>query len=68
LGGNASPTLLLLVAAGRFRSIGCHLRRIAVPGEIIAASQEYESKASAEKGIEAIKTPAPGATVEDRTG
>ena len=34
-------------------------------GEIIAASQGYEAKASAEKGIEAIKKHAPGAKVED---
>jgi uncharacterized protein YegP (UPF0339 family) len=37
-------------------------------GEIIAASQGYETKANAEKGIEAIKTHAPGATVVDLTG
>jgi uncharacterized protein len=30
-------------------------------GEIIAASQGYETKASAEKGIEAIKAHAAGA-------
>jgi uncharacterized protein len=36
-------------------------------GEIIAASQGYESKANAEKGIEAIKTHASSATVEDHT-
>ena len=33
-------------------------------GEIIAASQGYETKASAEKGIEAIKAHAPNAKVE----
>ena len=37
-------------------------------GEIMAAIQGYESKANAEMGIEAIKTRAPGATVEDCTG
>jgi len=37
-------------------------------GEIIAASEAYETKASAQKGIEAIKTHAPGAKVEDHTG
>ena len=37
--------------AGKFRF---HLK--APNGEIIAASQGYETKASAEKGIEAIKT------------
>ena len=37
-------------------------------GEIIAASQGYETKASAEKGIEAIRTHAPHATVVDETG
>jgi hypothetical protein len=50
-------------AAGKFRF---HLK--APNGEIIAASQGYETKASAEKGIEAIKTHAPGAKVEDHTG
>jgi uncharacterized protein YegP (UPF0339 family) len=48
--------------AGKFRF---HLK--APNGEIIAASQGYESKASAEKGIEAIKTHASGATVEDHS-
>ncbi len=42
--------------AGKFRF---HLK--APNGEIIAASQGYESKANAEKGIEAIKTHAPKA-------
>lgn len=37
-------------------------------GEIVTASQGYETKANAEKGIEAIKTHAPRATVEDHTG
>jgi uncharacterized protein YegP (UPF0339 family) len=40
--------------AGKFRF---HLK--APNGEIIAASQGYESKANAEKGIEAVKTHAP---------
>jgi uncharacterized protein len=47
--------------AGKFRF---HLK--APNGEIIAASQGYETKANAEKGIEAIKTHAPGANVEDQ--
>jgi uncharacterized protein YegP (UPF0339 family) len=37
-------------------------------GEIIAASQGYETKANAHKGIDAIKTHAPGAKVEDHSG
>jgi uncharacterized protein len=49
--------------AGKFRF---HLK--APNGEIIAASQGYETKANAEKGIEAIKTHASGATVVDNTG
>jgi uncharacterized protein YegP (UPF0339 family) len=49
--------------AGKF---GFHLK--APNGEIIAASQGYETKASAEKGIEAVKTHAPGAAVEDHSG
>lgn len=48
--------------AGKFRF---HLK--APNGEIIAASQGYETKASAEKGIEAIKTHAANAKVEDHT-
>jgi uncharacterized protein len=48
--------------AGEFRF---HLT--APNGEIIAASQGYGAKASAEKGIEAIKKHAPGAKVEDHT-
>jgi uncharacterized protein len=49
-------------APGKYRF---HLK--APNGEIIAASQGYESKANAEKGIEAIKTHAPGAKVEDHS-
>ena len=49
--------------AGKFRF---HLK--APNGEIIAAGQGYETKANAEKGIEAIKTQASGATVVDNTG
>jgi uncharacterized protein YegP (UPF0339 family) len=48
--------------AGKFRF---HLK--APNGEIIAASQGYETRASAEKGIEAIKTHAPNAKVEDQS-
>ena len=48
--------------AGKFRF---HLK--APNGEIIAASQGYETKTSAEKGIDAIKTHAPGAKVEDHS-
>jgi uncharacterized protein YegP (UPF0339 family) len=48
--------------AGEFRF---HLK--APNGEIIAASQGYETKASVEKGIQAIKTHAPNAKVEDQS-
>ena len=50
--------------AGKFRF---HLK--APDGEIIAARQGYETKANAEKGIEAIKTHAwrSRPKVEDRT-
>ena len=47
---------------GKFRF---HLK--APNGEIIATSQGYESKASAEKGIAAIKAHAPDAKVEDHS-
>ena len=46
--------------AGKYRF---HLR--AANGEIIAVSQGYETRASAEKGIESVKTNAPDAKVED---
>ena len=49
-------------SAGKFRF---HLK--APNGEIIATSQGYESKANAEKGIEAIKTHAPSTSVQDHT-
>ena len=49
--------------AGKFRF---HLK--APNGEIIAASQGYETKASAHIGIDAIKKHAPNAKVEDLTG
>jgi uncharacterized protein YegP (UPF0339 family) len=49
--------------AGKFRF---HLK--APNGEIIAASQAYETKASAEKGVQAIKAHAGDAKVEDHTG
>lgn len=48
--------------AGKYRF---HLK--AANGEIIAASQGYETRASAEKGIESVKTNAPDAKVEDLT-
>ena len=49
--------------AGKFRF---HLK--APNGEIMANSQGYKSKASAEGGIKAVQTHAPGATVVDQTG
>jgi uncharacterized protein len=48
--------------SGKFRF---HLK--AANGEIIAASQGYETKASAEKGIASVKTSAPDAQVVDLT-
>jgi uncharacterized protein len=48
--------------AGKFRF---HLK--AANGEIIAASQAYEKKANAEKGIEAVKKAAADAAVVDLT-
>ena len=48
--------------SGKFRF---HLK--AANGEIIAAGQGYETKASAEKGIESVKSSATAATVVDLT-
>lgn len=50
-------------AHGEFRF---HLK--APNGEIIASSEGYKSKASAENGIKSVQTNAPGATVVDKTG
>ena len=47
-------------------NIGFHLK--AANGEIIASSEGYTTKANAEKGVEAVKANAPGATVVDKTG
>lgn len=48
---------------GEFRF---HLK--AANGEVIASSEGYTTKANAEKGIEAVKVNAPGASVADLTG
>jgi uncharacterized protein len=48
--------------SGKFRF---HLK--AANGEIIAASQGYETKESAHKGIESVKSSAPAAKVVDLT-
>lgn len=48
--------------AGKFRF---HLK--AANGEIIAASQAYESKTSAKNGIESVKRNAPAAPIDDQT-
>ena len=48
--------------AGKFR---WHLK--AANGESIAASQAYDTRASAEKGIESVKTNAAAAKVVDLT-
>jgi hypothetical protein len=49
-------------AAGKFR-----FRLKAGNGEIIASSEAYNSKASAQNGIESVKTNAPTAQVQDLT-
>jgi uncharacterized protein len=43
-----------------------HLK--AANGEVIATSEGYKTKASAENGIKSVQTDAPGATVVDKTG
>jgi uncharacterized protein YegP (UPF0339 family) len=37
-------------------------------GEVIATSEGYKTKASAENGIKSVQTNAPGATVVDKAG
>ncbi len=48
--------------AGKFR-----FRLKAGNGEIIAASEAYNSKASAKKGIDSVKANAADAAVDDQT-
>jgi uncharacterized protein len=43
-----------------------HFNLQAANGEIIATSELYESKASAEKGIESVRVNAPRAALDDR--
>jgi uncharacterized protein len=49
-------------AAGKFR-----FRLKAGNGEIIAVSEAYNAKASAENGIRSVRENAPEATLEDQT-
>jgi uncharacterized protein YegP (UPF0339 family) len=44
-----------------------HFNLQAGNGEIIATSELYESKASAEKGIESVRVNAPRAALDDRS-
>jgi hypothetical protein len=43
-----------------------HFNLQAANGEIVATSQMYETKASAEKGIESVRVNAPRAALDDR--
>lgn len=44
-----------------------HFNLQAANGEIIATSELYETKASAQKGIESVRVNAPRATLDDRS-
>ena len=44
-----------------------HFNLQAANGEIIATSQQYESKTSAENGIESVRVNAPRAALDDRS-
>ncbi|HLK02626.1 MAG TPA: YegP family protein [Streptosporangiaceae bacterium] len=44
-----------------------HFNLQAGNGEIIATSQQYETRASAEKGIESVRANAAGAVLDDQT-
>lgn len=50
-------------AAGKFR-----FRLKASNGQIIATGEAYESRASALKGIESVRSNASGAVLDDQTG
>ena len=44
-----------------------HFNLVAGNGQVIATSEAYESRESAIKGIESVKTNAPGAQLDDQT-
>jgi len=45
-----------------------HFNLHAANGQVIATSQHYDSRESALHGIESVKTNAPGAETDDRSG
>jgi uncharacterized protein YegP (UPF0339 family) len=44
-----------------------HFNLVAGNGQVIATSEAYESRESALKGIESVKTNAPGSELDDQT-
>jgi uncharacterized protein YegP (UPF0339 family) len=44
-----------------------HFNLVASNGQVIATSEAYESRESALKGIDSVKTNAPGAELDDQT-
>jgi uncharacterized protein len=44
-----------------------HFNLVATNGQVIATSENYESKASALNGIESVKRNAPDAKIDDQT-
>lgn len=44
-----------------------HFSLLAGNGQVIATSEAYESRESALRGIDSVKTNAPGAEVDDQT-
>ncbi|MGN6334462.1 YegP family protein [Mycobacterium sp.] len=57
---------------GQIRDLQRQTWRVPIPhasnGEVVASSEGYKTKASAENGIKSVQTNAPGATVVDNTG
>jgi uncharacterized protein len=62
-GGNMSAKFVLKRSTnGKY-----HFNLQAANGEVIATSELYESKASAQKGIESVRVNAPRAALDDRS-
>jgi uncharacterized protein len=59
----AAMFVLKQTSSGKF-----HFNLVAPNGQVIAASQTYEDKASALNGIESVKQNAPAAQLDDQTG
>ena len=65
-GRQSNPVAGVAAALNKCRIVRGNL--VAANGQVIATSEAYERKQSAQHGIESVKENAPGAEVDDQTG